>query len=521
MGKLQFGLGALRRPLESSYRGATYDFISALPVDGGDPANPCISYTLDTRRARTEVRAQHAQASLLRELVAKASNDANTDPHIGRTLFNLLIPVEMEPFLGGSSEMVLELAPATAVIPWELLDTNPDAQAVDQRPWAIRSKLVRKLQLKDFRAEPRDASADDNVLVIGEPLCDPARYACLPGARSEAIAVAAQLVTPGYGVAADKVHALVEHDDAQAIITALFERPYRVVHIAGHGAVGPNGGVVLSGNGTFLGANEVRAMRTVPELVFLNCCHLAGRDAATTLLPGYDRAAFAANIAEELVRAGVRCVIAAGWAVEDEAAASFATTFYAALLRGARFMDAVGEARAAAWTSHRQGQTWAAYQCYGDPEWSWRREGVDAQTPPLPLGEEFASVASPVLLTLALETLAIQSQFSGAKAETQLDKLRFLESAFAPLWGSMGAVAEAFGLAYAAAESADQAIAWYRAALDAEDGSASLRAAQQLGELLVRRGSGRQDAAARQSNLDGKAVLQRLRALQTTLPRGR
>ncbi len=521
VGKLQFGLGALRRPLESSYRGAAYDFISALPVEGRDPANPCISYTLDTRRARTEVRAQHAQASLLRELVAKASNDADTDPHIGRTLFNLLIPVEMEPFLGGSSEMVLELAPATAVIPWELLDTHPDAQAVDQRPWAIRSKLVRKLQLKDFRAEPRDASADDNVLVIGEPLCDPVRYACLPGARREAIAVAAQLVTPGYGVATDKVHALVEHDDAQAIITALFERPYRVVHIAGHGAVGNSGGVVLSGEGTFLGANEVRAMRTVPELVFLNCCHLAGRDAATTLLPGYDRAAFAANIAEELIRAGVRCVIAAGWAVEDEAAETFATTFYAALLRGVRFMDAVGDARAAAWQTHRQGKTWAAYQCYGDPEWSWRREGIDAQTPPLPLGEEFASVASPVLLTLALETLAIQSQFSGATAQTQLDKVRFLESAFAPLWGGMGAVAEAFGLAYAGAQASEQAITWYRAALAADDGSASLRAAQQLGELLVQRGSGRQDVVARQSLLDGLAVLQRLRALQAALPRRR
>ena len=33
-------------------------------------------------------------------------------------------------------------------------------------------------------------------------------------------------------------------------------------------------GVVLSDN-TFLGPREVQAMRVVPELVFLNCCHLA------------------------------------------------------------------------------------------------------------------------------------------------------------------------------------------------------------------------------------------------------
>ncbi len=59
----------------------------------------------------------------MRELVAKASNDANRDAQIGRTLFDLLVPVEMEPFLGGTSEMVIELDSGTAGLPWELLDT--------------------------------------------------------------------------------------------------------------------------------------------------------------------------------------------------------------------------------------------------------------------------------------------------------------------------------------------------------------------------------------------------------------
>lgn len=519
-GKVQFGPGAMQRALDSSYRGAAYDFISALHVDGGDPANPCIAYTLDTKRARSEVRAQHAQGTLLRELVAKASNDANTDPQIGRTLFNLLVPVEMEPFLGGATEMVIELQPETAGIPWELLDTNPDAQAVDQRPWAIRSKLIRKLQLKDFRAQVMDASPDDSVLVIGEPKCDPTLYPRLDGARREAIAVAARLTTPGSGIAADKVKSLVDQNDAQTIINALFERPYRAVHIAGHGEFGQNGGVVLSGDKTYLGANEVRAMRTVPELVFLNCCHLAGRDAATTLKRSYDRSAFAANIAEELIRVGVRCVIAAGWAVEDDAAEQFATSFYAALLGGARFIDAVGVARAAAWNANRQGNTWAAYQCYGDPEWTWRREGADAQRPTPPPGDEFAGVASPVLLVLALETLAIKSEFSGAKAEQQLDKLRYLEAEFKPLWGSMGAVAEAFGLAYAAADAMDHAIAWYRVALDAEDGSASFRAAEQLGNLLVRRAEKLDDPAAARADIQaGITQLERLIGVQATMER--
>ena len=515
VGRIGFGPGSMRRSLDSSYRGSTYDLISALPAPGSDPALPCIQYTLDTKRARTEVRAVHAQGTLLRELVAKASNDANADPQIGRTLFNLLIPVEMEAFLGGTSEMVIELESATAGIPWELLDTNPDAQSADSRPWAIRSKLIRKLQIKDFRAQVVDASPNDDVLVIGEPKCDPAFYPPLDGARREAIAVAARLTAPGSGIAAVKVRALVDHDDAQTIINALFERPYRVVHIAGHGEYGANGGVVLSGLNTYLGANEVNAMRTVPELVFLNCCHLAGRDAAAVLMQ-YDRAGFAANIAEALIKVGVRCVIAAGWAVEDDAAEEFATSFYASLLGGARFIEAVGVARTAAWNANRQGNTWAAYQCYGDPEWSWRREGADAQRPAQALGDEFAGVASPVSLALALETIAIGSQYGAAKAEAQLDKLRYLDAEFASLWGGMGAVAEAFGVAYAGAGAIGKAIEWYGKAIDAADGSASFKAAEQLGNLRVRQAGKANDGAGIRA---GIAQLERLAALQPTLER--
>ena len=531
LGKVGFGPGAIRRSLDSSYRGAAYDFISALHAPGEDLANPCISYKIDTKRARTELRAQHTQGTLLRELVAKASNDANTDPQIGRTLFNLLVPVEVEPFLGGTTEMVIELEPETAGIPWELLDTNVDAQSGDRRPWSIRSKLVRKLRVENFRAKVMDANAEDGVLVIGEPLCDPAVYPRLAGARSEAIAVAERLGAAGSGVAAEKVLSLVDQADAQTVINALFARRYRVVHIAGHGARTINadgtvagGGVVLSGADTYLGANEVRAMRTVPELVFLNCCHLAGRDASGTLkaLP-YDRAAFAANIAEELIRVGVRCVIAAGWAVEDEPAEKFATAFYASLLGGARFIEAVGVARAAAWNANRDGNTWAAYQCYGDPEWRWQRHdraGADAQAPIASPSDEFAGVASPVALVLALEGLAIRSEYSGADPARQLDKLRYLEGEFKPLWGQMGAVAEAFGIAYAGANAVDEAIVWLQAALDAEDGSASFRAAEQLGNQLVRRAGQLADPAAARKGIQlGIDQLQRLAAVQPTFER--
>lgn len=518
-GPVQQGAGAMRRSLDSSYRGSAYDLISALTGPARD-GQPTIAYTLDTRRARTEVRAQQAQGTLLRELVKKASNDASRDPQIGRTLFNLLVPVEMEPFLGGTSEMLIELDGGTAVIPWELLDTGQQGQTGgDSRPWAIRSKLLRKLQLQSdkFRVQVSDANADDSVLVIGEPMCDPALYPPLPGARAEAQAVVSQLTSGSAGLDTGKVRALLSgSDDARSIINALFERPYRVVHVAGHGALGADGGVVLSGE-TFLGANEVQAMRTVPELVFLNCCHLAGRAAATTLAP-YDRASFAANIAEALIGVGVRCVIAAGWAVEDRPAETFATTFYQVLLRGERFIDAVAAARTATWNDNKQGNTWAAYQCYGDPGWTWNRAGTDAQRPATPLADEFAGVSSPVALTLALDNLVVRMRFGGANPGLQRDRVVFLESRYAALWGHMGAVAEAFGHAFAEALELDKAIDWYRKAVAAHDGGASLKAVEQLGNLLARRGELRPDAETELARQDIQAALKQLQDVTSMQP---
>ncbi len=97
--------------------------------------------------------------------------------------------------------------------------------------------------------------------------------------------------------------------------------------------------------------------------------------------------------------------------------------------------------------------------------------------------------------------------------------MSYLESEFAPLWGSMGAVAEAFGVAYAGAKAVDKAIDWFRTALGAEDGTASLRAVEQLGDQLVRRGEKRVDAdAARKDIEDGIAQLERL-AMQPTIVR--
>jgi CHAT domain-containing protein len=479
------GTGPLDRPPDSGYRGTAFDFISVEARTDTD-GTPMISYTLDTKRARSEVRGQRAQSRLVAELVATASNDQNRDQQIGRTLFNLLVPMELEPYLAGSGEIQIELDPQTARIPWELLSTNSENE--DEVPWAIRVRLIRKLRIREFRQRVSDAGADASALVIGEPAC-PSEFSRLPGARAEALAVRTSLA----GDAGLTVTGLISDDPSQPgatareIVNALFERPWRIIHVAGHGVPGSNGaagGVVLS-NGTFLGPDEFSNMRTVPELVFVNSCHLGAADAAELLNTRYDRAEFASNVAGALISIGVRCVVAAGWAVDDEAAIAFAEEFYRSLLRGNRFIVAVGEARAAARERSPHLNTWAAYQCYGDADWVFRGRPADPNRTSAAI-EDFTGIGSASALKLALTRIVVRTKFQGVDVAEQLQNIEQLAKLFESKWGARGDVAELFGEALVEAGDLEAGMAWYDRAVLAPDATASIKAAEQLANVRGR-----------------------------------
>src|SRR5262249_22803101 len=137
--------------------------------------------------------------------------DGQNAQDIGRTLFKLLIPLEMDSFLSGSSEIQIELDTGTAGIPWELLDSGADDE--DDNPWAIRAKLLRRLRTPDFRLQPRDASVEDGILIIGEPQCDTKIYPRLPAARREALGLQKLLLDTG--VRTESLCALVSADENQ------------------------------------------------------------------------------------------------------------------------------------------------------------------------------------------------------------------------------------------------------------------------------------------------------------------
>ena len=216
----------------------------------------------------------------------------------------------------------------------------------------------------------------------------------------------------------------------------------------------------------------------------------------------------------------MRCVIAAGWAVDDEPAAEFATTFYQHLLSGARFIDAVGAARLQVWRRFPNSNTWAAYQCYGDPDWLWRQQVGDAQQASIaPSASLLPTIASASDLELALENLALDVRFGDQGRQPVLDTLELLASRHSDEWGRMGAVAEAFGAAYLACGELARAADWLSRALAADDGSASLKVLDQLANVKARCAATLEPQPARLEIGAAIGLLQRAQAVQSTRER--
>ena len=204
--------------------------------------------------------------------------------------------------------------------------------------------------------------ASDNALIIADPPLNGFIHQ-LPGAVAEANEVAKILDNNAY-----PKNALVGKE-ASVILENLFSKDYSVIHFAGHGVANPclpkKSGMVI-GRDLFLTVFDIEQMTVIPELVFVNCCYLGKINAGEEKYFN-DRFKLAANFGTELIRIGVKAVVAAGWAVDDEAALDFARQFYEAMFAGSNFGESVKRARAYVYEKHKFNNTWGAYQCYGDP----------------------------------------------------------------------------------------------------------------------------------------------------------
>jgi len=443
-----------------------------------------LDYVALSDRARAEKRAQQGQPELIDTLVQLSVRDTQFKPDTARTLFELLIPNELKDVFAQQGRLVMVVDQTTANYPWELM-------AFGSRPVCVDVGLVRQLQTAQFRPQIR-ASTTNAAYVVGDPQTGTG-VPELPAAREEARLVAS-LLSPRF-----RVNYNPERPSALDVLDGLFAQPYRIVHLAGHGIFDPASGRsgMLLDSGLYLTAAEIRQMRQVPDLVFLNCCHLG--QVGTEAVAGVAFNRLAASISRELIEMGVRAVVAAGWAVRDDAANFFAQSFYQQMLAGMAFGAALLQARLDTWRRFPDCNTSGAYQAYGDP---------DFRLDPAAAGDAAAGDERPALVA-PQELIERLVQRQDAKAVQQL------LAAAPPAWMQRADVLLAAARACSDAGLFERAIALYRSAMASESSASevTLGAIEKLGNLEARLG----EQTGQGTLIDqGIARLERLLALGET-----
>ena len=482
-------------------------------ADVAQPPPDRIRFVSLSDRARAEVTLDQHQPELIERLIRASVTDTSYKPEDARVMFELLVPNDFKDGLGQLSNVVFVLDGDTAAYPWELMTDAGES------PLCTRLRMVRQLQSATFRQHLR-VTTSRYALVIGDPKVTPP-FQQLGGAVREADVVEEKLAaTSRNRQDVFEPTRVPPGATARDVFAALFARPYRIIHLAGHGeyraAIGSTrerSGMVLD-NGVFLTAAEVRKMTQVPELVFLNCCSIGqtGPERVDAPYRPYNR--LAASISRELIEMGVRAVVAAGWAVRDDAALLFAEKFYDELLNGATFGRALMEARIATWRRFPDSNTWGAYQAYGDPDFRLVLKGAAARSDSRVAHEELLEQIDRIWKhARMLDVQEVYGTDQDAPAKDKSDQLRQLETLLADVpqaWLNRSdiriAVAEAFGELRAYPE----AIEHYAFALDTGelDSKTTIKAVEQLFNLTARQAERDRDPKRL------RAAIARLKALQ-------
>lgn len=460
-----------------------------------DKKNDELRFLALTDRARAEESLVTGQLRLAENLIRATIADTRRDLKVTHALFEMLIPNRLKELAPHEYDVVLVVDEVSGSYPWELLE---DRWSGGDRPPAVSAGMLRQFKTGEYREQPI-TTLEDTAYLVGDPILPPPTsefpFSSLEGARKEATVVADLLQQNGFAVTR-QIRA-----DARAILAGLHDNGYRILHLAGHGVHKweveiPSAGKcelceqalpsqtrkvsgMVIGNRIFLTPGDVEQMRWVPELVFINCCHLGSLAQGATPDRPQLLHRLAANVAAQFIRMGVRAVVAAGWAVDDAAAETFAISFYRHLLAGDRFGEAVRAAREETFDRHNATNTWGAYQCYGDPDYRLRpRKGQKK-------GEEKRKYVSLAQVVMDLENLASRA-CAGADCGSELEAVVQAVKEKQQSWLKEADVAAALGLAYGELGLFEQAIEHLTTAIAKEKADYPLRILEQRANFKSR-----------------------------------
>ncbi|HHH42034.1 MAG TPA: CHAT domain-containing protein [Chloroflexi bacterium] len=280
---------------------------------------------------------------------------------LGQSLWRDLIPRQLKAHYAEHRKAwrghSLLLYTAEPHVPWELVWPYGEGWE-DEGPWAMTLDLARWL----FPSEDGPTNGPPPWLPLTAFGCLAPTDSGLPSAQREADHLRQLLVR-------HHVRDASPPDTAWGTVVEWLEQGhYDWVHVAAHGSfypLDPNGHAALrlAGQQALTPAHlvgpllEEHLARVRPVFV-INACDAGRLGWAWTGMGGW---------AQRLVTAGAGAFLAPMWAVSDDAAFTFATHFYEALLDRVPLGTAVRQAREAVRAAHPGDPTYLAYSLYAHP----------------------------------------------------------------------------------------------------------------------------------------------------------
>lgn len=465
----------LRLPLESSSEWWKRISVVLMEEQRRNSELPIRSlrFSASTGSAREEQRDLFTTPLIIEQLINDLSTDNHWSDSLARTVFELIIPNDFKETIRKQSNTIWILDKVTAGYPWELLQDAGNGS----KPLCCNAGMIRQLYTPDFRIRIKPV-ANSKALIVGDPDLEGYTLASqLPGAEKEAHLVNRLLSDNGF----DTGNTCIRKSSA-TIIKALFQDDYKVIHLAGHGIFNedpaqPSG--MLIGNNVFLSTREICQMSTVPELVFVNCCFLGKVDGGAEKYYR-DRFRLAANIGTQLIENGVKAVVAAGWAVDDDAAFHFTEVFYSRILAGNNFGQAVLAARQSTFSRYPNTNTWGAYQCYGDPFFTLAKPGKPSA--PKPYRYMIAQEAA-----IDLDNLLNRTDVRGYTNTALLNTLEAISQAIDAQGIRNATITEKEAIAYAEFNQQEKAIEKFESLLRMEQAGFSVTALERYCNIRAKK----------------------------------
>ena len=248
-----------------------------------------------------------------------------------------------------SLELEPEVAGVVGSLPWELLYRFETRDFLSR---SVRTPVIRRLEMNRSRLTPRPISALRVLVVLSNP------------ERDQMLDVGSEkrLIQEALGSLKGLDLQFLERPTIEELRQNVRDRPFDVLHFAGHGGFNPEGEGILcfededrqerAVTGSILADNLI-GFGPTPRLVFLNACK-------TARLPDNEQGRDPyQGVASALLMAGVPAVIAMQFPITDRAATAFSGELYRALAQGDPLESAVVEGRLALHRSRPSSWEWA------------------------------------------------------------------------------------------------------------------------------------------------------------------